>query len=186
MGARSVFAEKGIDLTTIDEITERADVGKGTFYYHFKNKEKLISELIKEMLNELSDHISDEVRDAEKLEEVLDKIILAHIKFFSNRWEDFTLYFQSRADLTLEEGYEGLESPFVEYLDCIGKHVDSAISSKVSPKSLRRIACAVAGLVSGYYSFVLIETESDQIEKVMRAVRGALVAGLSEFTKEAV
>ncbi len=40
--ARSVFAEKGIDPATIDDITERADVGKGTFYYHFKNKEEII------------------------------------------------------------------------------------------------------------------------------------------------
>jgi len=40
--ASNLFAEKGLDLTTIDDITERADVGKGTFYYHFKNKEGLI------------------------------------------------------------------------------------------------------------------------------------------------
>ena len=138
------------------------------------------------MLGELSNLISEEVNDSEKLEEVLDRIILAHIKYFSNRWEDFTLYFQSRADLTLEQGYDGLESPFVEYLDHIGNLVDSAIKHKVSSKSLRKIACAVAGLVSGYYSFVLIDTEFDQIEKVMRNVRGALVAGLTEFTKEAV
>jgi AcrR family transcriptional regulator len=30
--ARAVFAEKGLDLTSIGDITERADVGKGTFY----------------------------------------------------------------------------------------------------------------------------------------------------------
>ena len=40
--ARAVFAEKGMDLARIDEISERADVGKGTFYYHFKSKSHLI------------------------------------------------------------------------------------------------------------------------------------------------
>jgi AcrR family transcriptional regulator len=184
--ARAVFAEKGFDLATIDDITEGADVGKGTFYYHFRNKARLVRELIREVMHGLAETITAEVGDASSLDEVLDRIIRAHVKFFSDRWEDFTLYFQSRADLTLEEGYEGLESPFVEYLDCIERHVASALKQKVTPKSLRRIACAVAGLVSGYYSFILIETDSGQIESVMRSVRGALVAGLTEFTKEAV
>jgi hypothetical protein len=138
------------------------------------------------VIHELVDSITSEVGSSGKLEEVLDRIILAHVKFFSDRWEDFTLYFQSRADPTLEGGYEGLESPFEEYLDCIENHIDQSLKQRVPPRILRRIACAVAGLVSGYYSFVLVETDSDQIEKVMRSVRGALVAGLTEFTKEAV
>jgi AcrR family transcriptional regulator len=183
--AREVFGEKGFVLTTIDDITERADVGKGTFYYHFRNKEKLVRELIRDVMQGLAKTITAEVGDANLLEDVLDRIVRAHVKFFSDRWEDFTLYFQGRADLTLEDGYEGLESPFVDYLDCIEQHVASALKQKVTPKSLRRIACAVAGLVSGYYSFVLIETDNDQIERVMRAVKGALVAGLTEFAKEA-
>lgn len=138
------------------------------------------------MIHELAGSIAAEVGDATRINDVLDRIILAHVKFFSDRWEDFTLYFQSRADLTLEEGYEGLESPFVEYLECIEQLIDVSIKHKVSPRTLRRIACAVAGLVSGYYSFVLMETDNDQIEKVMRSVRGALVAALTEFTKETV
>lgn len=36
--ARELFAEKGMDLTTIDDITQRADLAKGTFYYHFSDK----------------------------------------------------------------------------------------------------------------------------------------------------
>ncbi len=51
--ASSLFAEKGLDLTTINDITERADVGKGTFYYHFKNKEGLLKVLINKVLGEL-------------------------------------------------------------------------------------------------------------------------------------
>lgn len=181
-----MFAVKGFDLATIDDITEGADVGKGTFYYHFRNKETLVREMIREVMHGLAEAITVEVGDAKSLDEVLDRIILAHVRFFGDRWTDFTLYLQGRADLTLEEGYEGLESPYVEYLDCIERHVASALKQRVTPKTLRRIACAVAGLVSGYYSFVLIETEDDQIEKVMRSVRSALVAGLSEFAKEAV
>ncbi|NCO43303.1 MAG: helix-turn-helix transcriptional regulator, partial [Armatimonadetes bacterium] len=51
--ARTAFAERGLDLTRIDEITERADVGKGTFYYHFSGKEELIRQLLKTVMGEL-------------------------------------------------------------------------------------------------------------------------------------
>ena len=52
--ASELFAEKGMDLTTIDDITVRADVAKGTFYYHFKNKNRLIKELMRNMLKDKS------------------------------------------------------------------------------------------------------------------------------------
>ncbi|MDD6744125.1 MAG: TetR/AcrR family transcriptional regulator, partial [Roseburia porci] len=40
--AFSLFLNKGISDTTISEIAEHAGVGKGTFYFYFKDKEDLI------------------------------------------------------------------------------------------------------------------------------------------------
>ncbi|MGI5170241.1 TetR/AcrR family transcriptional regulator [Spirillospora sp. CA-253888] len=42
--ALELFAEQGYDSTSIDQIAERADVARGTFFNHFKHKEDLISE----------------------------------------------------------------------------------------------------------------------------------------------
>lgn len=183
--ARAVFAEKGLDLTTIDDITERADVGKGTFYYHFTSKERLIRELIKNMLGELIDTIDKKHNPEDDLPEALDNLMVAHIEYFSRRWEDFVLFFMGRADLTLEQGYSGIETPFMEYLERIEKLVDSSIERPISKPVLRRIACAVAGFVSGYYSFAVIGTEGEDVDETMRSLRGALVSSLSRFIKEA-
>ena len=117
--ASSLFAEKGLDLTTIDDITERADVGKGTFYYHFKNKEGLLKVLINEVLGELIETINQRAAGIKDLPELLDTLISVHIEFFSARWEDFVLYYQGRADLKLAEGYSVLEAPFLDYLETI-------------------------------------------------------------------
>ena len=38
------FGERGFNATTIEAITEAADVGKGTFFYYFENKESLLLE----------------------------------------------------------------------------------------------------------------------------------------------
>jgi AcrR family transcriptional regulator len=37
--ALDVFSEKSVDAATVEEITEKADLGKGTLYQHFEDKE---------------------------------------------------------------------------------------------------------------------------------------------------
>lgn len=41
--ALELFAERGYEATTIDEIAEKADVARGTFFNHFQRKEDLVS-----------------------------------------------------------------------------------------------------------------------------------------------
>ena len=41
-----LFAEKGYDATSIEEITATVGVAKGTLYYHFSSKEEIFNFLI--------------------------------------------------------------------------------------------------------------------------------------------
>ena len=182
--ARSVFAEKGMDLTRIEEISERADVGKGTFYYHFKEKNQIVKELIKNLMAELVAAVEERCRNASDVQDLLHNLIGAHIEFFSSRWEDFVLYFQGRSDLTLQEGYSGIETPFIDYLEGIEGLLGSVIKNKLPQPVLRRIACAIAGLVSGYYSFATIGSQDEDIDEVFASLRGAMVASLTRFIQE--
>jgi AcrR family transcriptional regulator len=184
--ARAVFAEKGLDLARIDEITDRADVGKGTFYYHFKNKEGLIREVVQGLLRELIAEIDVRVSGKDTLADLLDTLIQVHIEFFSNRWEDFVLFFQSRADLTLELSYAGIDTPFMAYLERIEAHLDAVVKHHLSKTVLRRIACAVVGFLSGYYSFAAIASQEEDVDKAFASLRGAMVASLARFVTEAV
>jgi AcrR family transcriptional regulator len=43
LSAISLFAERGFDNVTIEQITEKADVGKGTFFNYFPNKEAVLT-----------------------------------------------------------------------------------------------------------------------------------------------
>lgn len=184
--ASSLFAEKGLDLTTINDITERADVGKGTFYYHFKNKEGLLKVLINNVLGELIETINQRSEGITDLSELLDTLIGVHIDFFSTRWEDFVLYYQGRADLKLTEGYSVLEAPFLNYLETIEVLLDSVIKHRLAKSVSHRIACATAGFVSGYYSFAVITAEDEAVDATFRSLRGALVASLTKFISEAL
>jgi AcrR family transcriptional regulator len=184
--ASRVFAEKGLDSATIADITNGADVGKGTFYYHFKDKNGVISELIKGVLGELDAAIESKCADIRDLPELLDTIIGVHIEFFSTRWEDFVLYFNGRGDLYLKEGYDDIETPFIDYLETMEGLIDGVVRYRLPKPVLRRIGCATAGFVSGYYSFAVIASVDEDVDVTLRSLRGALVAGLVRFINEAL
>ncbi len=40
--ADQLFADRGVDGTTIDDIVEAADLARGTFYYNFKTKDEVV------------------------------------------------------------------------------------------------------------------------------------------------
>jgi AcrR family transcriptional regulator len=55
--ARKVFASRGYHEASIAEITELADVGVGTFYLHFHDKEEALTTLIEEGLREMREQV---------------------------------------------------------------------------------------------------------------------------------
>lgn len=46
--ARTLFARQGVDNTRINEITDEADVGFGSFYNHFASKEAIVEAVLEE------------------------------------------------------------------------------------------------------------------------------------------
>lgn len=184
--SRELFAEKGIDLTTIEDITQRADLAKGTFYYYFTDKNEVIAQLISQVIDGLIQRMRDRCTGADDLTSLLESIIQAHIDFFSSRWEDFVLYFQGRADLKLKEGYSGLEMPFLKYLEAIEDLVETVVRQDLDKPLLRRMGCAVAGFLSGYYSFAVIASEDDDVDATLQSLRGVLVGSLVRFINGAL
>lgn len=55
--ARHLFASRGHPETSIADITETADVGVGTFYLHFRDKEEVYRTLVDEGLQEIRQQI---------------------------------------------------------------------------------------------------------------------------------
>lgn len=51
--ALQLVLEKGYDAFSIQDITDRADLGRGTFYIHFKNKEDVFWTAFRELIQEL-------------------------------------------------------------------------------------------------------------------------------------
>ena len=52
-----LFAEKGYENTSIEEITATVGVAKGTLYYHFSSKEQIFDFLVEEGIKLLQNSV---------------------------------------------------------------------------------------------------------------------------------
>jgi AcrR family transcriptional regulator len=66
-----LILEKGYEAVTVEDITARADLGRTTFYLHYKDKEDLLFESIDEMVEDLTARISQIPLAAWKIREII-------------------------------------------------------------------------------------------------------------------
>ena len=83
-----LFAEKGYDGTSIEEITSAVGVAKGTLYYHFSSKEEIFNFLIEEGMKLLKNSINIKMEAQERYIDKLRAIILIQIKIIL-KYENF-------------------------------------------------------------------------------------------------
>jgi AcrR family transcriptional regulator len=180
--ALEVFSEYGVDAATIDDITERADLGKGTFYRHFGDKREIITCLVGDAIEHLISSLNNYKTKSNTIEDVLEQLLDVHYNFFIENSEEFILLFQGRLLLKLDRKIsEQMETPFNNYLQQIENHISPFVSEKVDIIRIRRLACAVAGFVFGFFSFTMIGIGTDEIATSIKPLRQSFVRSLSVF-----
>ena len=156
--ALGLFYEKGIDRTKIEDITERADIGKGTFYQYFETKEELLRTLLEEGLEELLSRTTEEVKTARPGPRMIRRIIHAQLDFELEHPEYRVLFHQVRGLLQFRtESVKELRQVYDAYLDRLGQVIRHALNSRngegVSP---RQIAMAVSAFSLGLLTHPLL------------------------------
>jgi len=180
--ALDVFSEKSIDAATVEEITEKADVAKGTLYQHFEDKEEIVITLVDEAVDHLIECMRSYDSPPENLEDMLEHLLSAHYDFSVNAKEEFMLLFQGELLLKLQsESQDELEEPYLRYLEEIESQVAAYLSPRIDPIKIRLLACAVAGFVFGFFSFAMIGMTSDEVDTSIKPFRRVFVRSLCDF-----
>ncbi len=180
--ALDVFTEKSVDAATVEEITEKADVGKGTLYQHFEDKEEIVVTLVEEAVKHLIRRIRSYDKVPETLEDMLEHLLNAHYRFSTESREEFLLLFQGKLLLRLEsDTLDELEEPYIHYLEEIEEQVSSYLSPRIAAIKIRRLACAVAGFVFGFFSFAAIGMTPEEIESSIQPLQRTFVNSLCTF-----
>jgi AcrR family transcriptional regulator len=97
--ALDLFYEKGFHLATVDEIAERAGVGKGTLYRYFASKSALFNELIKSRIEELERTAQAVLDGQDDVLTMITKYVRIYFEFFDHNKRLYRLILQERLDL---------------------------------------------------------------------------------------
>ena len=76
--AEAVFARQGVDNARINDITEEADVGFGSFYNHFHSKEEIVEAVLEDTITAQGAAVSAVTAD---LEDPAETVAVAHRYF---------------------------------------------------------------------------------------------------------
>lgn len=155
--AQEVIAMKGVYLAVIEEITERADVAKGSFYQYFRDRDDLLRVLLTRRLEELQALIESAPPSGSVTERVR-TLIHHHVEYFL-RHEDFLLFLHQIRGLIKLRGEEtpAVREVYRRHLLFLAERLRPA-NAKMPAKSetLEERACVLLGLLTGFLSHYAI------------------------------
>jgi AcrR family transcriptional regulator len=79
--ANNSFSLYGYKATTIDQVAKLANVGKGTIYTFFKNKEELFDEIINGLIKEMGEVANEAVNPADSFYENVHRALYRLLEF---------------------------------------------------------------------------------------------------------
>ena len=113
----AVIAKRGVYETTVEHITEAADVGKGTFYAHFPSKDALLYYLVRSGFDEMIAAGRKESPARRTPAERLAALIRAQLEVLGRRRDLIILMHQVRGLLILEpRARQHLRREFQRYI----------------------------------------------------------------------
>jgi TetR/AcrR family transcriptional regulator, transcriptional repressor for nem operon len=85
--AQSLVVEKGVSATTLDDVTRRAGVAKGTFYLYFRSKDDLVAALQQRFSDRMAERVEAAARNADTWAAKLDACVLACFEDYRETYE---------------------------------------------------------------------------------------------------
>jgi AcrR family transcriptional regulator len=102
VSALEVFSTKGFHGATVDEIAERAELGKGTVYRHFHSKKGLFSELIRSKVAELEQEVRGAIDPQADVLEIIEVYLRVYFGFFDRNRNLYKVLIQEQSDFGAE------------------------------------------------------------------------------------
>lgn len=155
---RKIFFKKGIYLAKVEDITESADIGKGTFYKYFDSKETMIRVLLEEGLDELLLKTEEAVHGVSSDSKILSAVVGVRVDFFLTHPDYLLLFHQVRGLLQLEgDAAKDLREVYATHLGQLARLI-KPLKGTGGTAGARDAATAIAAYTSGLLTYhVLFE-----------------------------
>lgn len=172
-----LFAQKGYDATSIEEITATVGVAKGTLYYHFSSKEEIFNFLVDEGMKLLQNSIDIKIAKSNNTVDKLRAVILIQVKIIA-KYEDFMTIVLSQI-----WGHEPrnimCKDKVIEYIKTIEELVKEGMEKEEMEKGDPEvIASGIFGLTCSSLIYKLKTKQEINIPKLYKEFDNTIIKGL--------
>lgn len=153
-----LFAEKGYEATSIEEITATVGVAKGTLYYHFASKEEIFDFLIEEGMKLLQNSVDIKTSKYSNYIDKIKAIVLIQIKIVM-KYENIITIILSQF-WGNEKRNKKCKQLVYEYISKIEEIVKEGISKgQIKNGDPKAIASEIYGLICSSLVYKIREAE---------------------------
>jgi len=148
--AEHLFARKGYERATIQDIAEQAQYGAGTVYLYFKDKESLYHSLINEKISTMVSLIREKTAGIDDAGRKLEIFVTEVLDYFEKNHDFFRIFISERGKLQWELEMHSPKSPHIEHLPFITDIIKEGQQQKLlrDDYSARQVAEIMVSVIS--------------------------------------
>ncbi len=182
--ALMLFSEKGFHNTTVTQIAEAADLGKGTIYWYWKSKEDLAFSLVSDMLRDFLALIEEAKNGEGMVIERFAGMVSKVADLYYKETDYLRLLWKFRVDRSYifsEEYTEKVASYYTRMRKALGDMIEEGIGNgelkEVDPK---RTAFILLGIAEGLELEWLENEEELSMRDALVEVMGMVMAAIAK------
>jgi len=177
--AIKLFAEKGYDNASTEEITAVAGVAKGSLYYHFQKKEDIFDMMLRDGMELLKNSVEIKTKKCSTALEKIKAVILIEIKVMV-KYENFmnVVFSQLWGE---EEKNKKCKKAVFEYIKIIEKIVKEGIDSgEFYENDVEATASAIFGVTCSSLLYRLKKNRTVDVDKIYEGFANNITRTLSK------
>jgi AcrR family transcriptional regulator len=150
--AKAVFAERGYQGATLEEIAHRAGMSKATIYIYYKNKDDLFLQVVEELVNMAMAITAEEATTSRPPIEKLYAMVRNKMEFYERERDFFRIYLNERHGLEIapkDPHKQALREMYLQGVQTLSKVLQEGMDVGVlRPMDSRRLAFFLQEMMS--------------------------------------
>lgn len=172
-----LFAEKGYENTSIEEITATVGVAKGTLYYHFTSKEEIFDFLVQEGVKLLQNSVEIKISKYANYLDKIKAIVLIQLKIV-NKYEDIITILLSQY-YGKEQRNQKCQDYIYEYINEIEEIVKEGMDlGQIKKGNATIYASEIYGLIASSLMYKMRKKEEFDVLKIYKEFENTIIDGM--------
>jgi len=150
--AKEVFAERGYQRATLEEIAQRAGMSKATIYLYYRNKDNLFVHVIEDLVNTAMAAAAQEASTARPPLEKLASMVRGKVEFYEREREFVRIYLNEKQGQEVapkDPHKKALREMYLQGAETLASVVQEGIDAGVlRPLPSRRLAFLLQEMIS--------------------------------------